>query len=102
MQASFSWHQHVKSPADNSEPKAEPGAAMSRTSTRRARVAQMLLVARLNARNRRHLAMDMLERGAHVMWVTCRNWFSSGQPPASGPDAAGNTPNKDNDAHRDH
>jgi hypothetical protein len=63
-------------------------------------VAQMLLVARLNARNRRHLAMDMLERGAHVMWVTCKSWFSSGQPPASAPADTHNT--KDTDAHRDH
>ena len=68
----------------------------------RASVAQLLLVARLKARNRRDLAIDTLERGAHVMWVTCKNWFSSGQPPASGPDAADNTHNKDTDAHRDH
>ncbi|MES2956447.1 MAG: hypothetical protein V4711_13405 [Pseudomonadota bacterium] len=69
---------------------------MSRGSAQRASVAQLLLVARLKARNRRDLAVDTLERGAHVMWVTCKSWFSSGGS------AKNLDPNKENDAHRDH
>lgn len=68
---------------------------MSRASSQRASVAQLLLVARLKARNRRDLAVDTLERGAHVMWVTCKSWFSSG---GSSKDSESN---KDTDAHRD-
>lgn len=84
-----------------------PGTEVSRASAKRASAAQMLLVARLKARNRRDLAVDTLERGAHVMWVTCKNWFSSGKPPpAAGEDAAStdidNNDNKDKHAHRDH
>jgi hypothetical protein len=102
MTPALSWPEPAMPLSDKQEEQAHAGAPLSRGSAQRASVAQQLLVARLKARNRRDLAIDTLERGAHVMWVTCRNWFSSGQPPASGPDAAGNTPNKDNDAHRDH
>jgi hypothetical protein len=42
-----------------------------------ASIAQLLLLARLRARNRRDLAVDSLERAAQVMLVTCKNWFSS-------------------------
>ncbi len=42
----------------------------------RAPIAQLLLLLRLRARNRRDLARDSLERAAHVLWVTCKNWFS--------------------------
>jgi hypothetical protein len=35
-----------------------------------------------------------------VLWVTCKSWFSSGQPPAPVQDDDHN--NKDTDAHRDH
>lgn len=90
--------------ADKPQQPPPAGAALSRDSVQRASVAQQLLVARLKARTRRDLAMDTLERGAHVMWVTCKNWFSSGQPPAAAQDA--DTDNNDNkketDAHRDH
>jgi hypothetical protein len=79
--------------------KVQPGTALSRDSMQRASAAQSLLVARLKARNRRDLAVDTLERGAHVLWVTCKSWFSSGQPPASAQDEDNN---KDTDAHRDH
>ncbi len=44
----------------------------------RASIAQLLLVARLRARNRRDLAVDSLERAAQVILVTCKSWFSSG------------------------
>lgn len=80
--------------------KPQPAPAVSRESAQRASAAQSLLVARLKARNRRDLAVDTLERGAHVLWVTCKSWFSSGQPPASAPEDEDN--NKDTDAHRDH
>ncbi|HYW55539.1 MAG TPA: hypothetical protein VE934_01145 [Polaromonas sp.] len=44
----------------------------------RASIAQLLLVARLRARNRRDLAVDLLERATQVIVVTCKSWFSSG------------------------
>lgn len=92
-------------PADKPRDPQQPphtGTALSRGSVQRASVAQQLLVARLKARNRRDLAMDTLERGAHVMWVTCKSWFSSGRsPPAAGTDDETSN-NKDTDAHRDH
>jgi hypothetical protein len=103
MTPALSWPESAMPLSTKQEEQAHAGAPLSRGSAQRASVAQLLLVARLKARNRRDLALDTLERGAHVMWVTCRNWFSSGQPPVSGPDAAGNTHNnQDNDAHRDH
>ena len=56
-----------------------PGAAQSREvkllEQQRAPIAQLLLVARLRARNRRDLARDLLERAAQVIFVTCKNWF---------------------------
>lgn len=76
------------------------GTAVSRCSAQRASVAQLLLVARLRALNRRDLAIDTLERAAHVIWVTCKSWFSSGQPPASSVTDDDNN-NRDTDAHRD-
>ncbi|WP_395056355.1 hypothetical protein [Polaromonas sp.] len=95
MQSTLDWPQGVTLPADKRESPAEPGTSMSRASTQRASVAQLLLVARLKARNRRDLAVDTLERGAHVMWVTCKSWFSSGGA------AKDSDSNKDTDAHRD-
>ncbi|MDP2817420.1 MAG: hypothetical protein Q8O29_03900 [Polaromonas sp.] len=99
MQTTFYGLHGVTLSTDKREPQAEPGTALSRASAQRASVAQLLLVARLKARNRRDLAVDTLERGAHVMWVTCKSWFSSGSPSAS-PDSDLNT-DKDTDAHRD-
>lgn len=95
MQTTLDWPLGMTLPTDKSESRAEPGTAMSRPSAQRASVAQMLLVARLKARNRRDLAVDTLERGAHVMWVTCKSWFSSGRAPND------SDPNKETDAHRD-
>lgn len=85
--------------ADKPKEQIDTRTAVSRDSAQRASVAQLLLVARLKARNRRDLAMDTLERGAHVIWVTCRNWFSSGQPPSAA--TGDNNNNKDTDAYRD-
>ena len=101
----------VMSRVPPSEPPAKGRRAeVSRVDSQRASLAQLLLVARLRARTRRDLAVDSLERAAHVIFVTCKNWFLSsperdGQVP---PTAAGaplvppsdNTPNKDLDAHR--
>ena len=87
---------------EKQQDQAQPGTALSRESVQRASVAQQLLVARLKARNRRDLAVDTLERGAHVMWVTCKNWFSSGQPPAAASTDDETSKHKDTDAHRDH
>ena len=52
---------------------------VKRLQVQRAPIAQLLLVARLRARNRRDLARDLLERAAQVIFVTCKNWFSSGR-----------------------
>lgn len=85
-------------------------AEVRRVDGQRASIAQLLLVARLRARTRRDLAVDSLERAAHVIFVTCKNWFlpsldRDGQvPPApAGTPASppsGNTTHKDLDAHR--
>lgn len=71
----------------------------------RASVAQLLLVARLRARNRRDLAADLLERAAHVISVTCKNWFRPSRasaapvPPADNNNTHTHT-DKGPDAHR--
>lgn len=85
-------------------------AEVRRVDRLRASLAQLLLVARLRARTRRDLAVDLLERAAHVIFVTCKNWFLSsperdGQVPPTATGApvvppSDNTPNKDLDAHR--
>jgi hypothetical protein len=100
MQSALSWPRLAMAFDEKPQEKVQPATALSRDSVQRASAAQSLLVARLKARNRRDLAADMLERGAHVMWVTCKSWFSAGQPPASDQDNDNN--NKDTDAHRDH
>lgn len=77
-----------------------------------ASIAQLLLLARLRARNRRDLAVDSLERAVQVMLVTCKNWFSAAhdaapsleeqaklQAPVS--DASSTFKIKGPDAHRD-
>ena len=66
----------------------QPGkvVGLTRDKAQRASMAQLLLVARLRARNRRDLAVDSLERAAHVIFVTCKNWLL---PP---PDRDGQAP----------
>ena len=56
---------------------------LQRLQQQRAPIAQLLLVARLRARNRRDLARDSLERAANVIFVTCKNWFSLGRDVAA-------------------
>jgi hypothetical protein len=102
MQSALSWPRLAMAFDEKPQEKAQAGTALSRDSVQRASAAQSLLVARLKARNRRDLAVDTLERGAHVLWVTCKSWFSSGQPPAPVQDDDHNNNNKDTDAHRDH
>lgn len=102
MPASLSWSQRAMTVTSKQKEQVHTGTAVSRCSAQRASVAQLLLVARLRALNRRDLAMDTLERAAHVIWVTCKSWFSSGQPPASSATGDDNNDNnKDTDAHRD-
>lgn len=57
-------------------PENKPNEVARRDEVHRASIAELLLVARLRARNRRDLAVDTLERAAQVLWVTCKNWFS--------------------------
>jgi len=76
-------------------------AEVSRVDAQRASLAQLLLVARLRARTRRDLAVDSLERAAHVIFVTCKNWFlpsPNRDEPVSTP--SDNNKKKDLDAHR--
>ena len=72
-------------PGDKSPDEAQ-SSEMRRLQQQRAPIAQLLLVARLRARNRRDLARDLLERAAQMIFVTCKNWFSLGG------DAAGKAP----------
>jgi hypothetical protein len=99
MPSSLFWSPLAMTVAYKPKEQVHTGTAVSRDSAQRASVAQLLLVARLKARNRRDLAMDTLERGAHVIWVTCKSWFSSGPPPSAA--TGDNNNNKDTDAHRD-
>ena len=58
---------------------------VSRVAGPRASMAQLLLLVRLRARNRRDLAVDSLERAAHVIYVTCKNWFFPARKQADKP-----------------
>lgn len=80
---------------DRSQVATNADSELKRVEEQRPSIAQLLLVARLRARNRRDLARDSLERAAQVMLVTCKNWFSpvrkpddlATPPPTEGPDA---------------
>ncbi|SFB83794.1 hypothetical protein SAMN05216344_10458 [Polaromonas sp. OV174] len=50
-----------------------------------ASVAEFLLLFRLRVRRSSALSVDVLERAARVVLVTCQNWFSPGTAPKSGP-----------------
>ena len=41
----------------------------------RARTAELLLISRLKARSLKTQDAEMLERAAHIVFVTCKNWF---------------------------
>ncbi|MES2188620.1 MAG: hypothetical protein V4454_00745 [Pseudomonadota bacterium] len=44
----------------------------------KAGIAELLLVNRLMARStRKAQATEMLDRASHIVFVTCKNWFSS-------------------------
>lgn len=84
--------------------------AVRRVDRLRASIAQLLLVTRLRALTRRSLTVDLLERAAHVIFVTCKNWFlpspdRDGQVPPAATGAPVSPPSdynkkKDPDAHR--
>ena len=40
-------------------------------------VAKFLLLFRLRARRRSALCADMLEHAVRMVWVTCKNWFTT-------------------------
>jgi len=42
-----------------------------------ASIAEFLLVNRLRARKRAEPSADVLERAAHIVFVTCQNWFAA-------------------------
>ncbi|MFI5447832.1 hypothetical protein [Polaromonas sp. UC242_47] len=75
-------------------PESKPQEVARRDEVQRASIAELLLVARLRARNRRDLAVDTLERAAQVLWVTCKNWFTrSSRKPSDQDDSSG--PNRE-------
>ena len=53
-----------------------PGTARRVTVRLQARLAELLLINRLRARSQPALSADVLERGAHVVRVTCESWFA--------------------------
>ena len=44
------------------------------------RTAELLLISRLKARSPCHQTAGVLERAAHIVFVTCKNWFSDSTP----------------------
>ena len=44
------------------------------------RTAELLLISRLKARSPCSQTSGMLERAAHIVFVTCKNWFSDAPP----------------------
>ena len=44
------------------------------------RTAELLLISRLKARSPCHETAGVLERAAHIVFVTCKNWFSDSTP----------------------
>ncbi|NMM09080.1 MAG: hypothetical protein HHJ16_02245 [Polaromonas sp.] len=41
-----------------------------------ANIAEFLLISRLRARRRVAPTADVLERAAHIVFITCKNWFA--------------------------
>jgi hypothetical protein len=51
----------------------------------KAGIAELLLINRLRARStRRTQARDVMERAAHIVFVTCKNWFAANDGPTPG------------------
>ena len=44
------------------------------------RTAELLLISRLKARSPRNQTSGMLDRAAHIVFVTCKSWFSDPSP----------------------
>ena len=61
-----------------------PGAVAKRKITFQASIAEFLLVNRLRARRRAAPSVDVLERAARIVFVTCQNWFA--KPGRGSPD----------------
>lgn len=57
-----------------------------RLDSQRARMAQLLLLARLRARNPCGRAADSLEHAAQVILVTCKHWFAPSRDRAATPE----------------
>ncbi len=75
----LAWATNHMSAVDPGKPDDKLATRLARSDlVRRASIAQMLLVARLRAKNRRDLGVDLLERATQVILVTCKNWFSPG------------------------
>lgn len=104
MQPALLWPARAMSEGDT--------APMTCGTQQHASMAQGLLLARLKAHNRRDLAVGSMDRAAHVMFVTCKNWFSAGRAhdtearaeikPDSAPALSSDDNNKANDAYRNH
>lgn len=55
----------------------KPGPAAQKKMSFQASIAEFLLVNRLRARKRAEPSADVLERAAHIVFVTCKNWFAA-------------------------
>ena len=77
--AFFGMKNGVPAEPRNKPPDEAQSSEVRRLQQLRAPIAQLLLVARLRARNRRDVARDLLERAAQMISITCKNWFSSGR-----------------------
>jgi hypothetical protein len=63
----------------------EPYPPLTRSITVNASIAEFLLINRLKARSQnRAQAAEMLERAAHIVFVTCKHWFTSGDGQSPG------------------
>lgn len=56
-----------------------PEAIAQKKVTFQASIAEFLLVNRLRARKPAVPSADVLERAAHIVFVTCKNWFATPQ-----------------------
>lgn len=78
MSAGARLRQRIFHPWSQS-PRAAPAAvvvAPKRQIGFQASIAEFLLISRLRARRRAAPSADVLERGAHIVFVTCQNWFA--------------------------
>ena len=76
------WSSGDKTPAPKSA--AVGDAVPKKQINLQASIAEFLLVNRLRARRKSQPSPEVLERAAHIVFVTCQNWFAEpGKDPVS-------------------